>query len=340
MASLCPVEFRETAPSPEITVGSFVENVFVPEHVAAKTHAGRTHYRAILKHVVAPEEVDRIFDQDLKNSKSKLEAVPGWPYLSRMRLCDVRPYDVQQLISAALAHGYSTQTVKHIRNVVRSLFAHARKEQWFSGENPADMAILPRMTRMETHTLTPAEARRVLAAMEYPEKEMALIAILTGMNMEEICGLQWNCVNLTETWFIADGKPIPPRSIAVRKQWRCGRLKAVSLEGRTRNIPIPAPLFPILLRLVRRSVHTGPDDFVIVSPTGRPFDHRNIAVRRLKLIGARLQMPWLSWRVIRRMRLNLPVIFGSSSPVECSACTIACRPLLLGIGFIPDQVVR
>ena len=44
-----------------MTVAAFVENLFVPGHVATKEVTGRAHCRAILKHVLTPEEVDRAF---------------------------------------------------------------------------------------------------------------------------------------------------------------------------------------------------------------------------------------------------------------------------------------
>ena len=39
--------------------------------------------------------------------------------------------------------------------------------------------------------------KAVLERMRYPEKEMTLLAIVTGMNVAEICGLQWKHVNLS-----------------------------------------------------------------------------------------------------------------------------------------------
>lgn len=79
----------------EMTVAAFVEKVFVPEHVALKRLSGRTHFRSILKFVLRPEEVNRIFQVAPETSKTKLETVPDWPYLGNMRLGEVRPDDVQ-----------------------------------------------------------------------------------------------------------------------------------------------------------------------------------------------------------------------------------------------------
>ena len=75
----------------------------------------------------------------------------------------------------------------------------------------------------EAHVLTLSQAKQVLAVLRYPEKELALIAILTGMKAPEICGLQWKHVNLTDTWLGADGQPIPPKTIRVQKQWCRGQ---------------------------------------------------------------------------------------------------------------------
>lgn len=307
---LSRVDQNARVPRSAVTIADFVERVFVPEHVAKKGLSGRTHYQAILKHVLGPGEVDRMFRIDPKTSKAKLKAFPDWPYLGHVRLCDARPDDVQRLISAAVAHGYSAQTVKHIRSVVSAIFAHATRKQCFGGDNPASRVTLPEMTRKEAHVLTLAQAKQVLGVMQYPEKEMAMLAVLTNMKVEEICGLQWKCVNLTDAWSSADGKPIPPKTIAVRKEWYGGELAGPLKGSRHRNLPIPEALLPILLLLSRRDEFNGPDDFVLVSRVGTPIHEANIAKRRLKTIGKDLQMPWLSWQVFRRTHRTLAFELG------------------------------
>jgi integrase len=301
---------KPSVPLPETTIAEFVQKVFVPEHVATKKPSGRTHFQAILKHVLRPDEVDRIFRVDPETSKTKLEAVPRWPYLGGVRFRDARPDHVQRLIATALASGYSTQTVKHIRNVVRAIFALAMKKRWFSGDNPASAVTLPEMTRKQAHTLTLAQVRQVLGVMRYPEREIALISILTSMNVAEICGLQWKHVNLTNAWSNQDGEPIPPRTIAVRQEWYLGQLGSVNGKSRHRNLPIPNALLPILSELKLRPKFTASDDFVLVSRAGTPINETNIAARRLKPIGKALEMPWLTWQVFRRTHTALPNLLG------------------------------
>jgi hypothetical protein len=78
-----------------MTIADFVEKMFVPEHVAIKGLAGRTHYRAILKHVLMPEEVQRVFKLDLDHGRTRLKAIPDWPYLSQLELSQARPEHVE-----------------------------------------------------------------------------------------------------------------------------------------------------------------------------------------------------------------------------------------------------
>jgi integrase len=292
-----------------MTITDFVQNHFVPEHVAKKSLAGRTHYQAILKHVLTPESVDRIFGAE--PSKSKLKAVANWPYLDQARLEDVQPEDVQQLISAAMARGYSIQTVTHIRNVVGAIFEHARRQPWFHGANPAAAVALPTMTRKEARTLTLSQTRELLGVMQYPEREMTLVTVLMRLNVAEICGLQWKYVNLEDEWTEADGEMIPPRTIAVRQQWNRGELAPLEQKSRNRNLPIAELLLPVFRELRQRARFNGPDDFVLVSRNGSPVNMNNIRTQRLKPIGELMQMPWLSWQVFHRTHMALANEFGT-----------------------------
>ena len=300
---------NDNAPLSEMTIAEFVEKKFVPEHVSIKGLAGRTHYRAILKHVLTPEEVQRVFKLDLDKSRTRLKAIPDWPYLSHLPLSEARPEHIENLMRAAQARGYSMQTVTHIRNVVSAIFSHARKGNYFSGLNPASQVALPGMSRKEAHMLSLPQLKAVLELMRYPEREMTLLAIVTGMNVAEICGLQWKHVNLSLSPREVNGELLPVRTIAVRKQWYRGELNSVKI-GRTRNVVIPEIMLPVLGGLSRRARFTKPDDFVLVSEAGTPVNETNIASRRLKTVGQDLNMPWLSWHVFRRTRKDYLQRFG------------------------------
>lgn len=128
-----------------MSVAIFIEKKFIPNHVRIKSAAGRTHYQAILKHILKPETVQALFAQDPGKTKARLRTVPGWPYLDDVRLFDLNADHVRQLTASAIGRGYSAQTVKHIKNVLSTIIAHAKKEHLFEGDNPAAEVKLPRL---------------------------------------------------------------------------------------------------------------------------------------------------------------------------------------------------
>jgi len=289
--------------SSPISFLEFVEQRFVPEFVSIKRSSGRTHYRAILKHVLPPREVTRVFGMTAREGKDKLETIPTWPYMDALRLSEVTHEAVQRLTSAALIHGYSIQTATHIRNVISAIFSHAIRTGFYSGENPAALVKLPPMRRRQPHALSFQEVKELLQAMCYPEREIALFAMLTNMNVAETCGLQWKYLNLSSTICKVEHELILPKTIAIRKQSYRGELSSV-IASRRRLVRIP-PLLCLALEQVRsRNEFTKPQDFVLISRNGTPIHPENVAARRLKRLGRSFQMPWLSWSVFQRTRLD------------------------------------
>jgi integrase len=218
-------------------------------------------------------------------------------------LHDVTAQNIQQLISKVLERGYSIQTVTHIRNVIRAIFAHAKDTGAFDGKNPASFVTLPDMAREEPHTLTLEQLKRVIRLMRYPEREIALLAIFTDLSVAEICGLQWKYVNLSHASRIVDGDWLSSRTIAVRKQSYRGEFSSV-VPSRQRNLPMPDLICSVLSDLRARQKLKGPEEFVFPSRSGTPINQDNVAIRRLKAIGKALAMPWLSWSVFHRTHTN------------------------------------
>lgn len=290
--------------NPEMTVAEFIERRFVPEHVASMRSAGHDYFQAMLKHVLGPEQVDRAFGVDKERSRAKLTAIPGWPYLNAQRLCDVEPDHIQRIINAALENGYSTQTVTHIRNVIRKIFSHARDASCFHGENPAIRVVLPHMARKQSHVLTSDQLRQVIQNMRYPEKDVALLSILTDMNVAEIFGLQWKYVNSSEMGRLVDGEWIPPHTISVRNLSYRNQIRVVT-DSRKRDIPISDLVYRVLQNIKGRKQSASKNGFVFSSRKGTPINQDNVAARRLKLIGKQLGMPWLSWNVFHRTSAQL-----------------------------------
>jgi len=310
-ATNCQEHFEETKKphDPSMNFAEFVLSRFVPEYVATRRPSGRSHFLAILKHVLPPEQVARAFSADSGEAKIKLRSIPDWPYMDALRLCEIKPDNIQRLVSTALRLGYSIQTVTHLRNVIRAVFTHATSTGFFTGTNPAALVTLPSMARKEAHRLTLTELKQVMQVMRYPERCIVLFALLTEINVAEVCGLQWKYVNLSNNSQKVDGETIPPRNIAIRNQSYRGKFGIV-VECRKRFVPAPDLLCSILRDLKNRGKFAGPEDFVFASRTGTPIYPENIAARRLKSIGKALEMPWLSWFVFHRTRTNLRSQYG------------------------------
>jgi integrase len=305
---------QKVAHHSSMTLVEFVETKFVPEYVASKGFAGRMHYQSMLKHVLRPEEVDRVFRLERRRPKARLRAVADWPYLGHVPLRDMRPELILHLTAAALESGYSEQTVTHIRNVVSTIFSYAQAEMHFSGKNPASAVKLRKVCRPGAKSMAVGDVVRMLALMRYPEKEMTLFAALTGMTVAEICGLQWKRVNLTDAEISNDdGEAVPAKTLLIREEWTRGQLGAVS-KRRIANVKIPGSLLRVLSRLRGNSNAGGGNEFVLTSRSGSPVNQTNILTRRLKPIGVQINIPGLSWHMIRRIRKELTIEYGAQFP--------------------------
>lgn len=294
---------RRHSPDREMCLGTYIEQNFIPNHVASKSDAGRIHYHAILKHVLKPEEVERMFARYNGTVKTRLKALPDWPYLDQIPLCDLKADHIRQLTVSASARGYSPQTVKHIRNVVSAVISHARREGLFSGENPVSEIKLPTVLHRKKHSLTIAEAKAVLRLMEYPEREIALMTITTGMSISEICALRWNDINLTDSPVYSDGEVIPPRNALVRRQWSHATI-VWSPATRIRRVEIPEPLLRRLQRLMRVQRPFAPAAPVLAHGDGMPLCPAGICAR-LESIGRQVGIRWLSWTALKRAHQGL-----------------------------------
>lgn len=299
----------ESPTSASMTIAEFVEHKFIPEFVASKRSAGRDHFKAILKHLLSPEHVSRLFPSQPGNSRAKLATIPDWPFIGALPLSDVNSDTIHRVTSAALGHGYSIQTATHMRNVIRSVFSHAIRTGYYLLPNPAASVSLPRIEPKVDHSLNLEQLRAVLSMMVYPERELVLFTVLTNMTIVEVCGLQWKYVNLFSSTRIVEQEAIPPITVAVRKQSYRGVLSNV-VKSRRKFVPVPRLLATRLLDLKQRKQFTGPDDFVLVSRNGNPIHPGNMAARRLKSIRTSLQIPVLAWSVFYKTRARLKSELG------------------------------
>jgi integrase len=284
---------------PAVSTLTFIENFFIPNHVELKTQAGRTHYHAMLKHVLRPETVDRLLLPYKGVSRSKLKSIPEWPYLDETRLCDISPDHVRRLTSLAANHGYSPQTVKHIKNVVSAIISHAKKERILSGDNPIGEVHLPPVRRKTSHPISLIEAKTIFRMMGYPERQIALIILNGCMSVSEVCGLQWSHVNLTLRTIYVEGGIVPARTILIRYRRASKGLMRVT-DDRVRTIELQQSLVDLLNALKRQRSENALGDFLFSTPCGSSISPGSILASKLKPIGRRLGIQF-SWQTLKEI---------------------------------------
>lgn len=312
-----------------LSMVEFIKDRFLPEHVAIKRSAGRAHFHLLLKHVLSPLDIVQVFGPTAGNARKNLGPDSNGPYIGTLKLGEVDAEAIQRLTSAALNRGYSIQTVTHIRNVIRSIFSHAIRTGCYRGPNPATLVNLPAVCHKHAYTVSLSHLELLLQPMGYPERELALLTILAEMSVAEICGLQWQYVNLSNNTRVLGPEVIPPRTIAVRNQNYRGELTP-AFGSRKRFVRVGQPLSLLLRELRTRSRFTMPQDFVLVSRKGTPLHPENIAARRLKGIGRSFEMPWISWLVFHRTGVKLRSELGRTFDEEF-------EKLLSTLSLVPSE---
>ena len=222
------------------------------------------------------------------------------PVIGRKRLAMLDAGDVEQVIALAVQEKMSPATARHIRKVISAIYTKAKKLKIASGDNPASLADLPDPEPVrEKIALSASQMSAALSMLSEPVRTMALTAVLTSMNVSELCGLRWKHVNLTPEWTQFDGDALPPFTIAVRRHFSRGEIGSLKTGNRKRNVPIPEPLVSALAVLKQRPKFAGIEDVVFCSRRGTPISENNTRRRVLNPMAAALGVARLSWHVFR-----------------------------------------
>lgn len=141
----------------------------------------------VLRHQVSPSTASNyksVFDHHLV------------PALGRKKVVALAPADVDALLSAKLDTGLSVSTVRRIRAVLSQALDQGLR--WgIVNRNVAAITRGPRARRREGRTLTPEDARRLLAVLSGHRNEaLYTLMLATGLRRGEALGLRWSDVDL------------------------------------------------------------------------------------------------------------------------------------------------
>ena len=296
---LSKLEITTTNPQSLATVREFVERKFEPTLVLKK-RKGQEHYRGMLKNHVLPA-------------------------IGHLRLRDVRQDEIQDLILAKVAKGYSAQTAVHIRNTISAIFNKAKQVGWYSGDIPTAGVEMPELVHKKRIALTAEQLRRLLQSLRVDHFAMVLTYALLGLRRGELSGLTWRYLNLTGAPVTVDGESIPAFTAAIRQNYvwvfgkhlapeqRGGQYQSLKSKSGPRNIPMPMSLVLALGEVYAGSNFQGPDDPVFVSRTGKPVDAHNVAEDYLKPACIALGLPVISWHDLRHTNSTLAELAGATT---------------------------
>ncbi len=198
------------------------------------------------------------------------------PALGKKRVDAITVADVDRLLAQKLAGGLSPSTVHRIRAVLSQCLDQGVR--WgVVARNVARLSRSPKMVRAEGRTLSPEQARDLLASLEgHRHQALYTLMLTTGLRRGEALGLRWEDLELDHA------------ILRVRRTLKREGGQLVTADTKTlkscRALNLPAPVVSLLERHreaqeVERAllgaawVETG---FVFTTQVGTPIDPRNL----------------------------------------------------------------
>ncbi len=117
------------------------------------------------------------------------------PTLGKIRLDQLTPRDVQEMMNSRLAAGLSTKTVTYVHQVLRTALGVAVRWDLVS-RNVARLVDRPRIQRKQINPFSPFEAREFLRAVRGHRLEALFsVALALGLRQGEALGLRWQDID-------------------------------------------------------------------------------------------------------------------------------------------------
>ncbi len=214
------------------------------------------------------------------------------PSLGHKKLFELNVADVDHLLSLKRDAGLAPSTVRRIRLVLAQCLNQAIR--WgLILRNVAVLSHAPRATRAEGRTLTPEQARHLLATLQGHRHEALFTLMLsTGLRRGEALGLMWSDLDRDAG------------VIRVSRQLTRGARGLVTGDTKTfrsrRAVNLPPPMMRTLLahevtqrdERARFADKWTDSDFIFTTSRGTPLDPRNLHREFRKICDLAGLGPW------------------------------------------------
>lgn len=193
--------YKTCDPSKVMTLGDFVETVFLPycaENVRKKT----------------AREYRNVWQNHLR------------PRCQNALLREVRTYHVTRWIQSIVEQNLTKEgltlarnTVARIKAFLSSAFRHAISEGYADGVNPVTLAMIPKRTRPKkaTFAYSMADVLTMMSVVPEDVQVVMMTAALTGLRRSELQGLEWADYHDGAIFVqrsIVDGEKNPTKTLA------------------------------------------------------------------------------------------------------------------------------
>lgn len=204
-----------------------------------------------------------------------------------------------------LAESCSKDTVLQIRAYVRDIFEEA-VDQDFLSKNPSARVKVPKNLReSDTTTLTWDQLRMALELLEESDRILVELDMTDALRPSELFALRWKCF-----------EPDNARLVILETVYH-GKIRPF---GKTRKSLAPVHLPPVLVSdlLVwkAKSPDSRPDAFIFPNKEGGFHDTGNYRKRVLKQLADTLNLPNLTFQIIRRTIATLSQTKGHAKATQ------------------------
>ncbi len=244
------------------------------------------------------------------------------PALGHIPLADLRPSDVDRLMTSIMTRGRSGRTAAHVRATLRRALGEAQRDGLVL-RNVAALSRPPKIEPPQLHVLT-AEQTRTLLDDDGDLATVITLAATTGMREGEVLGLSWADV---------DGLDGPTPTLTVRHSMARARGGGFALaEPKTARSRRTLELGPTPARALRRQrarqaadqLRAGEhwqnvDNLVFTDAVGRPVRAWTVT-KEFAATLRRLGLPHVRFHDLRHGAASL--MLGAGTPLKVVSDTL------------------
>jgi len=210
-----------------------------------------------------------------------------------------------QLHLNKLAQTRSRDRVLQMRAYLRDIFVEA-VDQDFLSKDPARKVRVPTQLReTDKTTLSWEQLRKALSRLNLRDRVLLELDMTNALRPSELFALRWKCFNLTES------------TMSVGETAYMGKIRPWGKTPRSLGvIHIPKKLTADLRRWKQECPDPAPEAFIFPNKDGDLMDTGNYRKRVLHKLAAELELPKLTFQVIRRTIATLAQKKGTVKDVQ------------------------